>query len=429
MIAFTDAFLNAVLDPSLSANRILAAYDAQCPAERPTDIIGKANRWAETFFISQWLDGVREQSRTNETKYDMPYHADDLGNPDYIPTGPSRTRPFRSIVRNTLDLPGGGNFAYSKVPLAAMQGLKRWSQFDGSIGDPVVRSMIAVFTSGASIAALDDPEISRNIEQAAAYTLKLGTSTALPTLADQFPALLKPSAETLDRGYSVYMQYCNACHGHPEPSGWVSPDSASDQPSITVLEKIGTDGARLTFRYADMLPVALAGTLPSLDIVDQQSKLQAMRIAANTANDFAEEDWWAQAIARLDQRSREFPAGHRRSFPIADVAKRDGYQNAPLPFMWLRAPYLHNASVPTLRQLIGLDARPAQFCRGDAGYDPVAIGVIAPKPGDSGCSGKKSPFLFDTSRPGNSNAGHLYPPPGEVGDDDLQSLLAYLGTL
>ncbi len=430
VIGFTDAFLNAVLDPSLSSDKILAAYDRQCPSEAPTGLLGEPNRWVESFLIGKWLDGARAQARLNETKYDMPYHGAEIGVSANIPTGPSRTRPFRSVVRNTLDLPGAGNVAYSKVPLAAMQGLKSWSQFDGSIGDPVVRSMIAVFTSGASIEALDDPEISRNIERAAAYTLRLGTSPPLPTLAEQFPNLPKPSTSMLDRGSSVYARYCDTCHGHPDPSGWVMSGPASDHPSITPLAEIGTDPARLAFRYADMLPVALASTLPSADISEQNRKLQTMRDTAAKAQDFAMQDWWSQAMLRLGDRSREFPAGHRRAFPTADVARRGGYQNAPLPFMWLRAPYLHNASVPTLRQLIGLEPRPEKFCRGDAGYDPLAIGVVAPAPDDNGaCVTENAAFLFDTSKPGNSNIGHLYPPPGEVSRDDLEALLTYLGTL
>jgi hypothetical protein len=96
--------------------------------------------------------------------------------------------------------------------------------------------------------------------------------------------------------------------------------------------------------------------------------------------------------------------------------------------VWLRAPFLHNGSVPTLRQLIGLDERPVKFCRGDAGYDPEAIGVVAPQPGGNGCEGKAY-FLFDTTQPGNSNAGHWYPAHGAVSREDLEALLAYVGTI
>ena len=55
--------------------------------------------------------------------------------------------------------------------------------------------------------------------------------------------------------------------------------------------------------------------------------------------------------------------------------KTFGYANAPLDGIWLRAPYLHNGSVPTLRDLLEpADKRPAQFHRGYDVYDPDKVG-------------------------------------------------------
>lgn len=429
VIGFTDAFLNAVLDPDLSAGKILDAYNQQCQGEA-SGLSGWVSDRVEAFFIDQWLAGVRAQARVNASKYDMPFHGAQIGDPDDIPTGPSRTRPFRSVVRNTLDLPGQGNVAYSKVPLAAMQGDKPWSQFDGSIGDPVVRSMIAVFTSGSSIPALDEPQIADNIVKAATYTLRLGADPPLPTLAATFPDRPPPTAEALARGRAVYERQCSSCHGQPG-AGWTVPPGPDGEPSITPLDRIGTDSGRLTFRYADMLPTALAALLPAGDSAGLEAQRQALRARFDQAmrdGDLVQADWWQQAIIRFDDRAREFPAGHRMAFAMRDVAKRKGYLNAPLPFLWLRAPYLHNGSVPTLRALIGLDKRPDRFCRGQAGYDPAAVGLVLKAPVEDRCP-PEAPFLFDTAQPGNSSGGHAYPPPGAVEPPDLEALLAYLGTL
>lgn len=422
VIGFTDAFLNAVLDPGLDADKILDVYARQCPA----DAAGIPRRQVEAFFINSWLSALRSQARDNATKYDLPFHGAAIGVPGNIPTGPSRTRPFRSVVRNTLDFPGADNRAYSKVPLAAMQIDKQWSQFDGSIGDPIVRSMIAVFTSGASIAALDEPQIADNVRKAATYTLRLGVDPKLPHLRDVFTNLPPPSPEALAQGRAVYMTHCDGCHGHPEDSGWVMPKTPNP-PSITPLAEIGTDPARLEFRYTEMLPSALAATLPLPDIGPQRKLLQAQFDAAMKDGDLVQADWWRQDIDQLEQHARIYPTGHRLAFPANEIALRHGYLNAPIPFAWLRAPYLHNASVPTLSALIGLTPRPDRFCRGDIGYDPVAMGVkFAVPPGDA-CP-KEAPFLFDTSQPGNSNAGHDYPQ-ASVGAAERQALLAYLGTL
>jgi hypothetical protein len=423
VIAFGDAFQNAVADPSLDADAIFVAYDQQCGT--PHGLLALIDRFVERFFINRWLAGARAQTRDNSKKYDQPYHGADIRNPANIPTGPSRTRPFRSVVRNTLDFPGEKNVAYSKVPLAAMQDLKRWSQFDGSIGDPVIRSMIAVFTSGTTRTALNEPQIADNIAKAATYTLRLGVDPPLPRLAQAFPNAPKPSDETIGIGRALYMRACDSCHGHAEDAGWVMPARIG---IITPLAVIKTDPARLTFRYADMLHAALAAALPAADPSAQQAALSAELERSKQNGDFVAADWWKAAKLDLEMRSREFPAGHRMAFPADELVKRDGYQNAPIPFVWLRAPYLHNGSVPTLRALLGLDERLAQFCRGNTGYDPVAIGVTAPRPGPQGCGGD-APFLFDTAQPGNSNEGHRFPEPGSASPAELEALLAYLGTL
>jgi hypothetical protein len=83
--------------------------------------------------------------------------------------------------------------------------------------------------------------------------------------------------------------------------------------------------------------------------------------------------------------------------------KTFGYANAPLDGVWLRAPYLHNGSVPTLHDLLEpVSARPQTFYRGDDVYDPIRGGfqsTVAERDG-------RQFFVYDTRLPGNSNAGH-----------------------
>lgn len=83
--------------------------------------------------------------------------------------------------------------------------------------------------------------------------------------------------------------------------------------------------------------------------------------------------------------------------------KTYGYANMPLDGIWLRAPYLHNGSVPTLRDLLEPAAkRPAAFYRGNDVYDQQKVGFVSTLPEQDG----RKFFRYDTSRPGNSNAGH-----------------------
>src|SRR5262249_35959814 len=58
--------------------------------------------------------------------------------------------------------------------------------------------------------------------------------------------------------------------------------------------------------------------------------------------------------------------------------KTDGYANHPLDGVWLRAPFLHNGSVPTLRDLLQpVNQRPATFYRGNDVYDQQNVGFVS----------------------------------------------------
>ncbi len=106
--------------------------------------------------------------------------------------------------------------------------------------------------------------------------------------------------------------------------------------------------------------------------------------------------------------------------------KTFGYANAPLDGVWLRAPYLHNGSVPTLRDLLEpASARPKRFYRGNDVYDPQRVGFVTDLPEQDG----RRFFEYDTSQPGNSNAGHEGARYGtELSAEDKDALVEYLKT-
>src|SRR3546814_7432400 len=88
----------------------------------------------------------------------------------------------------------------------------------------------------------------------------------------------------------------------------------------------------------------------------------------------------------------------------------------PLDGIGLRAPYLHNGSVPTLRDLLKpAAARPKAFWRGDDVYDPHNVGFVSNVPAREGVEF----FRYDTTVPGNSNAGHR----SEEHTSELQTLM------
>ena len=105
-----------------------------------------------------------------------------------------------------------------------------------------------------------------------------------------------------------------------------------------------------------------------------------------------------------------------------------GYVNTLLDGVWLRAPYLHNGSVPTLRDLLNdTEQRPKKFCRGNDVFDWKNVGFTSqpdPAKGSAMCG---EFFLYDTALVGNSNRGHLYGT--DLGDKDKEALLEFLKTL
>jgi hypothetical protein len=61
--------------------------------------------------------------------------------------------------------------------------------------------------------------------------------------------------------------------------------------------------------------------------------------------------------------------------------KTDGYANMPLDGIWLRAPYLHNGSVPTIRDLLEpAEKRPKAFYRGYDLVDRARLGFVSDQP-------------------------------------------------
>ena len=104
--------------------------------------------------------------------------------------------------------------------------------------------------------------------------------------------------------------------------------------------------------------------------------------------------------------------------------KTNGYTNSLLDGIWLRSPYLHNGSVPTLRDLLKKPAdRPKTFYRGYDVYDRENVGYVSTVASENG----KEFFLYDTSLPSNHNIGHLYGT--DLADSARDALLEYLKTL
>ena len=101
----------------------------------------------------------------------------------------------------------------------------------------------------------------------------------------------------------------------------------------------------------------------------------------------------------------------------------NGYVVAFLDGIWLRAPYLHNGSVPTLRDLLTPpDQRSKVFWRGYDVYDPVNVGFVT-----QGAEAERVGTKHDASQRGGRNMGHVFGTNLSAADKD--ALIEYLKTL
>jgi hypothetical protein len=129
---------------------------------------------------------------------------------------------------------------------------------------------------------------------------------------------------------------------------------------------------------------------------------------------------------RLNSYTAAFAANQYALFPespyrFAKFRKTRGYANMPLDGIWLRAPYLHNGSVPTLRDLLNPAAeRPAVFYRGYDVFDQARVGFVSTVARADG----RVHFRYDTAIPGNGNGGHAYGT--TLSDEEKRAIVEYM---
>ena len=166
-----------------------------------------------------------------------------------------------------------------------------------------------------------------------------------------------------DRGKPIYDQHCSSCHAF----------GGSKTGTVDEIATVGTDRHRL-----DSFTEGLVGRFH--DINSPPFKFDAYR-------------------------------------------KTNGYANVPLDGIWVRAPYLHNGSVPSLQALLQPEKdRPTTFYKGYDVYDPAHVGFVSDGP-----DAMKVGFFMDTNLPGNSNQGHAYGT--NLSDNEKRDLIEYLKTL
>ena len=101
------------------------------------------------------------------------------------------------------------------------------------------------------------------------------------------------------------------------------------------------------------------------------------------------------------------------------------YKTGPLEGIWATAPYLHNASVPSLYQLLlPPEERMKKFYLGSPEFNPVHVGY---RTDTSGVKRAWEAYEFDTSKMSMSNQGHDYGT--KINETERMELIEFLKTL
>lgn len=260
---------------------------------------------------------------------------------------------------------------------------QRWKEgmqlhWDGNNTSVDERNLSAGFGTGATPTTLDKEKVLRIADW-------LWDQAEPPPFPED-----RIDAGLAAEGEAVYRAECWSCHGNRTPP-FTEEGDGSRVGTVTPIEQVGTDRARL------------------------DSYTQELAAAQNTLYAGFPED---EEACREDPSDREacYPARFRH------FRKTWGYANMPLDGLWLRAPYLHNGSVPTLADLLEPPSeRPDSLWIGYTVYDWDRVGFVT-----SGPDARAEGWLLDTSVRGNGNQGHLYGT--GLPAADKRALLEYLKT-
>ncbi len=201
-----------------------------------------------------------------------------------------------------------------------------------------------------------------------------------------FPVPAAIEKAKLPRGREVFAEYCAGCHGMTKAAGQYDYNT-NRYPRLGQIE-----------------PLDRVGTDP---------------------------DRWASYTQNFAAAQNMLYAGYPWRF--THFSKTGGYADQPLDGIWARSPYLHNGSVPTLRDMLepsacqaGTPCRPAKWYRGSDILDTAKVGYQTDGYGYS----VNNLFLYDTAVPGNANRGHEGKAYGtELPPSDKDALVEYMKTL
>lgn len=311
-----------------------------------------------------------------------------------------------------------------------------WVQWNGSANNPFGRNAGEVLGTFGHV-ALTGP-----LAQLGTNTVRARELFALEQLlakltAPKWPEALlgKIDGDKAGRGRVLYSEFrngkpsCESCHSLRDATGQYPMTPAAEnafgarfvETQMIGLADIGTDPLMaLNFVKRNPFTGDLAPLLPAP--FTGASALPAPVLLSITVG-MAVNNSIAHAEPAFSGAEKAALVGYRIKAPgLPPYAPKNlvAYKARPISGIWATAPYLHNGSVPNLYQLLlPPTQRVTEFGVGSSEFDAEHVGFESEI--------EENSFRFDTSLPGNANAGHDYGT--DLTNDQRWDLIEFLKTL
>ena len=310
-----------------------------------------------------------------------------------------------------------------------------WVQYNSSIADPLVRN-IGEALGVRAVVKLYGPDATefknsvhmpglRLVEDLLAGPAPFEGLTS-PRWPDVFPPL---DPAKVARGAELYQQHCAKCHLPPIEE--LKADLVSEEPRYWWQNSLGVRLLQVRDIKVDFLGTDPLQAMDFLQRTADTGGLGKGRVSAAEGLRIVTEAIAQKFFETAGIAPEEQLAWRGRRDPKDPVVRAEPFYKArPLNGIWATAPFLHNGSVADLYALLSPhEERPATFWLGSKRLDPKKVGYDV--------SELEGGYLFDTSRPGNSNEGHEFrdgaqgngvigPP---LAPDDRWALVEYLKSI
>jgi mono/diheme cytochrome c family protein len=309
-----------------------------------------------------------------------------------------------------------------------------WLHWDGNTNSVIERNIGQALGQGAPFEAVGQGDYHSLVQPVNIHQLE---NTVRKLSPPDWPVPLFGPIDQAKaaRGKAIYEDRCVKCHKLARRDGHAILDA------ILAAQKWAAQPAGRR-GPSPVLPPLLEKLVPAEEVGTDPAR--AMNFATNVGRqkplytggtDFAAalgEAAWKYSLTSY--KDNDVPPGLQAQFDwprnLVHWRTTRGYVARPLVSAWATAPYLHNASVPTIYHLL-LPAkdRPKLFPVGQREYDPVKLGYVI-DPTKIPAAQVPLLFEFNTTAGGNSNAGHEGHAYGtDLADDQRYDLLEFLKTL